>query len=86
MNEGELMSVVTKNDVILLLWQFAKSFGWALVAAISFAFSIGLAIKVFDLLSGKIDEWEEIKKGNWGVAMIITAMILSVGLVLYKVI
>lgn len=86
MNEGELISVVTKNDIILLLWQFAKSFGWAVVASISFAFSIGLAIKVFDLLSGKIDEWEEIKKGNWGVAMILTAMILSVGLVLHKVI
>ena len=48
MNEGELLQVETKNDVILLLWQFAKSFGWAIVAAISFAFSIGLAIKVFD--------------------------------------
>lgn len=77
---------MTKEDIILTLWQFGKSFGWALVASISFAFSMGLAIKVFDLLSGKIDEWEEIKKGNMGVAMILTAMILSVGLVLYKVI
>jgi len=75
-----------KDELVLTLWQFARSFGWAIVAAISFALAMGLAIKVFDLLSGKIDEWEEIKKGNWGVAMIFTAMILSVGLVLYKVI
>jgi len=75
-----------KEELVLTLWQFARSFGWAIVAAISFAFSMGLAIKVFDLLSRDIDEWEEIKKGNWGVAMILTAMILSVGLVLYKVI
>lgn len=74
------------EELTLTLWQFARSFGWAMVAAISFAFSMGLAIKVFDLLSREIDEWEEIKKGNWGVAMIFTAMILSVGLVLYKVI
>jgi uncharacterized membrane protein YjfL (UPF0719 family) len=75
-----------KEELLMTLWQFARSFGWAIVAAISFSFAMGLAIKVFDLLSTSIDEWEEIKKGNWGVAMILTAMILSVGLVLYKVI
>jgi uncharacterized membrane protein YjfL (UPF0719 family) len=74
------------DEIELTLWQFARSFGWAMVAAISFAFAMGVAIKVFDLLTKNIDEWEEIKKGNWGVAMILTAMILSVGLVLYKVI
>jgi hypothetical protein len=47
---------------------------------------MGLAIKVFDALSKDIDEWEEIRKGNLGVALIFVAMILSVGLVLYKVI
>jgi uncharacterized membrane protein YjfL (UPF0719 family) len=75
-----------KEELVLVLWQFARSFGWAIVAAVSFAFAMGLAIKVFDMLSGEIDEWEEIKKGNWGVAIIFAAMILSVGLVLYKVI
>jgi len=75
-----------KEEITLTLWQFARSFGWAIVAAISFAFAMGLAIKVFDLLSRGIDEWEEIKKGNWGVAIIIASMIISVGLVLYKVI
>jgi uncharacterized membrane protein YjfL (UPF0719 family) len=74
------------EEIKLTLWQFARSFGWAIVAAISFAFAMGLAIKVFDWLSKGIDEWEEIKKGNWGVAIIIAAMILSVGMVLYKVI
>jgi uncharacterized membrane protein YjfL (UPF0719 family) len=77
---------MTSDEIVLTLWQFARSFGWAMVAAISFAFAMGLAIKVFDMLSRDIDEWEEIKKGNWGVAMIFTAMILSVGLVLHKVI
>ena len=75
-----------REELIPVLWQFAKSFGWAIVAAISFAFAMGLAIKVFDMLSRGIDEWEEIKKGNWGVAIILASMILSVGLVLYKVI
>jgi len=75
-----------KEEITLTLWQFVRSFGWSLVAALSFAVAMGLAIKVFDLLTRDINEWEEIKKGNWGMAMILTAMILSVGLVLYKVI
>lgn len=74
------------NEITMTLWQMARSMAWALVAAVSFAFAMALAIKVFDVLSKDIDEWEEIKKGNIGVALIFVAMILSVGLVLYKVI
>ncbi len=74
------------NELTMTLFQMGRSLAWAIVAAVSFAFSMGLAIKVFDKLSRGIDEWEEIKKGNWGVAIIIASMILSVGIVLYKVI
>ena len=69
-----------------MLWQMGRNLLWALVAAVSFAFSMGLTIKMFDALSQDINEWEEIKKGNLGVVLIFVAMILSVGLVLYKVI
>lgn len=74
------------RDLSMTLWQMGRSLGWALVAAVSFAFAMGVAIKVFGWLSTEINEWEEIKKGNLGVALIFVAMILSVGLVLYKVI
>ena len=74
------------SEFTVTLWQMARSFGWAIVAAVSFAFAMALAIKVFDFMSRDIDEWEEIKKGNLGVALIFVAMILAVGLVLYKVI
>ena len=47
---------------------------------------MGLSIKVFDWMSKDINEWEEIRKGNLGVSLIFVAMILAVGLVLYKVI
>ena len=75
-----------KDELSLTFWQFGRSLGWALVAAISFAFAMGVSIKVFTWMSGDIDEWEEIKKGNLGVALIFVAMILAVGIVLYKVI
>jgi uncharacterized membrane protein YjfL (UPF0719 family) len=74
------------SDLTMTAFQMLRSLAWAIVAAISFAFAMGLAIKVFDWLSKDIDEWEEIKKGNLGVALIFVAMILAVGLVLYKVI
>jgi uncharacterized membrane protein YjfL (UPF0719 family) len=74
------------NEITSMLFQMGRSLLWAVVAAVSFAFSMGLAIKVFDALSKDINEWEEIRKGNLGVALIFVAMILSVGLVLYKVI
>ena len=70
------------SDLTMTAFQMLRSLAWALVAAISFSFAMGLAIKVFDWLSKDIDEWEEIKKGNLGVALIF----LAVGLVLYKVI
>jgi len=38
------------------------------------------------MLSKDIDEWEEIKKGNIGVALIIVSLIIMVGLLVYKVI
>jgi uncharacterized membrane protein YjfL (UPF0719 family) len=74
------------SDLTMTAFQMLRSLAWAIVAAISFAFAMGLAIKVFDWLSKDIDEWAEIKKGNLGVALIFVAMILAVGLVLYKVI
>jgi uncharacterized membrane protein YjfL (UPF0719 family) len=73
------------EELMMTAVQMGRSLVWALVAAISFSFSIGLAIKVFDWLSKDINEWEEIRKGNLGVALIFVAMILAVGLVLHKV-
>ena len=68
------------------LFSYLRGIGWAIVASIGFSFGVGLAIKVFDWLSKDIAEWEEIKKGNIGVALILIALILMVGLLVYKVI
>jgi uncharacterized membrane protein YjfL (UPF0719 family) len=66
--------------------QYGRSLLWAITAAIGFGLGVGIALKVFDWLSTDIDEWEEIKKGNMGVSMIFTALIVMVGLIVYKVI
>ncbi|MFQ6606241.1 MAG: DUF350 domain-containing protein [Fidelibacterota bacterium] len=68
------------------LLSYLRAIGWSIAAAIGFSFGVGLAIKVFDWLSTDIDEWEEIKKGNIGVALIFVALIVMVGALVYKVI
>ena len=74
------------NTLMGLLTQYARAVGWSIAAAVGFAFGIGIALKVFDLLSTEIDEWEEIKKGNLGVALIFISLIIMVGLLVLKVI
>ena len=66
--------------------QYGRSLLWAITAAIGFGLGVGISLKVFDWLSSDIDEWEEIKKGNMGVSMIFTALIVMVGLIVHKVI
>ena len=47
------------NSLMGLLTQYARAVGWSITAAVGFAFGIGIALKVFDMLSTEIDEWEE---------------------------
>ena len=68
------------------LLQYLRAVGWSITAAVGFAFGVGIALKVFDWLSTEIDEWEEIKKGNMGVALIFISLIVIVCLRVYKVI
>ena len=70
----------------ILLGQYLRAIGWSITAAVGFAFGIGIALKVFDMLSTDIDEWEEIKKWNMGVSLIFVSLIIMVGLLVYKVI
>ncbi len=68
------------------LLNYVRALGWSIVAAVGFSIGIGLAIKVFAWLSTDIDEWAEIKKGNIGVSLIFVALIVMVGILVFKVI
>ncbi|MBT3590822.1 MAG: DUF350 domain-containing protein [Candidatus Marinimicrobia bacterium] len=74
------------NSLMGILTQYGRAVGWSIAAAVGFAFGVGIALKVFDWLSTDIDEWEEIKKGNMGVALIFISLIVMVGLLVHKVI
>lgn len=73
-------------DLMTRLAGYFWSLIWAVVASVGFAFGVGLALMVFNWLSKDIDEWAEIKNGNYGVAAIIVTLILMVGLLVHRVI
>jgi hypothetical protein len=56
--------------------------------AVSIGFSLGtaLAIWIFGIISVDIDEWAEIKNGNYGVAAIFVALITMIGLLVMSVV
>jgi len=68
-------------DFINLLIQYGITIGWAFTGAISMAVALGLSLKIFDWLT-PIDEWAEIKKGNYAMSAVLVAVILGTSLVI----
>ena len=61
--------------------EYLITLGWALTGAISMAIALGLGLKIYNFLT-PINEWEEIKKGNIGAAIVIAAVIMSFAFVI----
>ncbi len=59
---------------------------WSIIAAIGFAFAIGIGLKVMSVLTPGIDEWLEIKNGNKAVAILWAAFVVAVAGVVVAVI
>ena len=73
-------------DLQSQLIEYLRAVGWALAASIGFALGVAIAVFIFNKLSRDIDEWQEIKNGNIGVALIEVALILMIGIIVYRVI
>lgn len=57
------------------------TFGWTLVGSVGMGFGIIITIKLFDLSTRDVDEWELVKQGNIPIAIILAAVIVSLGMV-----
>ncbi len=66
---------------MIILQEYAFTFGWALVGAISMAISLAVMMKVFNWLT-PINEWEEMKNGNIAIAIVMASVILSAAIVI----
>ena len=65
--------------MLYILEQYLITFGWALTGAISMAIALGILVKMFSKIT-PINEWEELKKGNLGVAIIMASVIIGAAL------
>ena len=66
--------------------EYLRAIGWALTASIGFSLGISIALTVFDKLTPSINQWSEIKAGNYGASLIITSVVMMIGLIVYRVI
>ncbi len=73
-------------DLTSQVIEYLRAVGWALAASIGFAIGISIALTVFDKMTPHINQWSEVKAGNYGAALIITSIIIMSGLIIYRVI
>jgi len=64
----------------VLLIDYLKAFGWGVTGAVTMAISLWILLKVFTWLT-PVDEWEELKKGNLGIAIVMAAVIVGFAIV-----
>ena len=73
-------------DLTSQLIEYLRAIGWALTASMGFSIGISIALTVFDKMTPHINQWSEVKAGNYGAALIITSIIVMSGLIIYRVI
>ena len=64
-----------------ILTAYLVTFGWAIVGSVSMGLGIIIALKLFDLSTRNVDEWELIKQGNIAMAIIMASVIIALGFV-----
>lgn len=69
-----------------ILVAYLITFGWAIVGSISMGIGIIITLKLFDLSTRDVNEWELVKQGNIPMAIILASVIISLGLVVSAVI
>lgn len=60
---------------------FALMFGYGIGGALMMSLSLTILVKVWNRIT-PIDEWEELKKGNIAVAIVLAAVIISFAIVI----
>jgi uncharacterized membrane protein YjfL (UPF0719 family) len=64
-----------------ILIEYLKLLGWGAVGIVTMAVSLWVLLLVFSWLT-PVDEWDELKKGNLAVAIVIAAVIIGFALVI----
>lgn len=63
-----------------ILVNYAMLFGYGIVGALTMSAALALLVKIWNWIT-PIDEWEEIRKGNVAVAIVLASVIIGFSLV-----
>ena len=69
-----------------VLFDYLITFGLAIVGSIGMGTGLLLCLKMFTWATHEIDEWEELKRNNHSVAIVIASVILACAWVVSAVI
>jgi uncharacterized membrane protein YjfL (UPF0719 family) len=61
--------------------EYLKLIGWGIVGMVTMVLSLWILLLVFTWLT-PVDEWEELKKGNLAIAIVMAAVIIGFALVI----
>jgi uncharacterized membrane protein YjfL (UPF0719 family) len=61
--------------------EYLKLIGWGIVGIVTMVLSLWILLLVFTWLT-PVDEWEELKKGNLAIAIVMAAVIIGFALVI----
>jgi uncharacterized membrane protein YjfL (UPF0719 family) len=64
----------------MILVEYLKALGWGVVGVITMALSLWVLLAIFTWLT-PVNEWEELKKGNVSIAIVMAAVIIGFALV-----
>ena len=67
---------------ISILYDIAAVFVWSLAGSAAMGVSLGLLLKIYDWMTPCIEEFEELKKGNISVAIVMAAIIIAFALII----
>lgn len=70
------------SEFMMMVKLWGKTIGWALAGGIGMGLGLVVSLKIFTLLTRDVDEWAEVKKGNLGMCLILSAVIVGTSLVI----
>ena len=65
-----------------LLLDWVMVFCWALVGSIAMAASLFIFLKMFDLFTRDLNEFEELKKGNLAVGIFMAGLLIAFAIII----
>jgi Domain of Unknown Function (DUF350) len=72
----------SKGDMSMEIFiEYLKLIGWGVVGILTMVLSLWILLLVFTWLT-PVDEWEELKKGNLAIAIVMAAVIIGFALVI----